>query len=208
MTFCPTYFSVNFRGQVWVKILKIWARWHFVPSRLERFFSLLGTIFLFFFGISSHKSAVKCQILSPIFMSILKCLSLRNRLGDILSQLFFDSNMTLGCQIFEGLLEIKLGMDQGLGFSCTQSPNQGISWPSLVFPRHGFFLDYRPRIRPRTINQTLESRKGPGFSKISSLDLSHYSCAIFLENPVRWHLIPFVFFYIFRVYRTTIECRI
>jgi len=30
--------------------------------------------------------------------------------------------------------------------------------------RPGFFLDYRPRIRPRSINQTRNPGKGPGFS--------------------------------------------
>jgi len=51
-----------------------------------------------------------------------------------------------------------LGLDKGLGFSCTESPG--------FFDLPGFFLDYRPRARPRSINKTRSPGTGPGFSKI------------------------------------------
>jgi len=67
-------------------------------------------------------------------------------------------------------VEIGLGLDQGLVFSCTQrlwARVQAQAFFDLpgVFLGLGFFLDYRPRIRPRSRNQTQNPVTGPGFSK-------------------------------------------
>jgi len=64
-------------------------------------------------------------------------------------------------------LENGLGLDQGLGFSCTQSPGPDIFWHSWGFPWSGGSLDYRHMIRPRSINQTQNLGTGSGFSKIA-----------------------------------------
>jgi len=65
------------------------------------------------------------------------------------------------------VVEIELDLDQGLGFSCTQSPDPGIFYASWVFPVPVFFLDYRPRLQSRSRIKLQSPGTGPGFSKIS-----------------------------------------
>uniref|UniRef100_A0A914LU13 Uncharacterized protein n=1 Tax=Meloidogyne incognita TaxID=6306 RepID=A0A914LU13_MELIC len=65
------------------------------------------------------------------------------------------------------------GLDQGLGFSCTQA-KAFFDLPG-GFPGPGFFRSYRPRIRPRSINQTQSLGTCPDFSKISISNIQSFN---------------------------------